>query len=83
MKEEAQPDVVIKSQCDRIIEIVERDGQIDNFRCIHEPPACGSALAFKISEERGWRFRTERRSDKNYIYHVLGKAKPVQLAIAV
>ena len=59
-----------KSQVDRIIEIIERTGRVDNFRCIHERISLRLGARIWDLRQRGWEFRTEERPDKNTVYHV-------------
>ena len=70
-----------RSQCERIIEILERDGQIDNFHAIHA--RISLRLGARIFDLRkiGWEFEVETRPDKNTIYKAVRSPAPKQLAL--
>jgi hypothetical protein len=71
----------MKSQLDRIIEILERDGQIDNFNAIHNRISLRLGARIWDLRQRGWVFRTEERADKNTVYHVVSQPAAKQLAL--
>jgi hypothetical protein len=72
----------MKSQIDRIIEILERDGQIDNFYAIHNRISLRLGARIWDLRQRGWVFRTEEQGDKNTIYHVVSQPAAQQLSLA-
>ncbi len=69
-----------KSQLTRIIEILERDGQIDNFYAIGN--RISLRLGARIWELRraGWEIETDKRPDKNTVYRVIPKPMPLPTA---
>jgi len=69
------------TQTDRIIKILERDGQIDNFFAIHNRVSLRLGARIFDLRQRGWQFKTEERADKNTVYHVLKSPAPKQLAL--
>jgi Helix-turn-helix domain len=69
------------SQLDRIIEILERDGQIDNFYVIHNRISLRLGARIWDLRAAGWVFRTEQREDKNTIYHVISQPAAKQLEL--
>jgi hypothetical protein len=69
------------SQLDPIIAILERDGQIDNFYCIHNRLTLRLGARIWDLKQRGWDFRTEMRDDKNTVYVVITEPAPLQLTI--
>jgi hypothetical protein len=70
------------TQLQRIVAILERDGRIDNFRCIHERISLRLGARIADLKVLGFEFRTERLPDKNYVYYVTAKPKPRQLTLA-
>jgi hypothetical protein len=71
-----------KSQCERIIEILERDGQIDNFHCIHQRISLRLGARIFDLRQAGWEFETDQREDKNTIYRVFRQPAAQQLTLA-
>jgi hypothetical protein len=71
----------MKSQIDRIIEILERDGQIDNFFAIHNRISLRLGARIWDLRQRGWVFRTEEQEDKNTVYHVVRQPAAKQLSL--
>ncbi len=71
-----------KSHVDRIIEIIERDGRIDNFYAIHNRISLRLGARIWDLRQRGYEFRTEERADKNTIYHVTARPGAKQLTLA-
>jgi Helix-turn-helix domain len=70
-----------KTQLDRIIEILERDGQIDNFYAIHNRISLRLGARIWDLRARGYRIETEEKSDKNTIYRLIDTPKPEQLTL--
>ena len=62
----------------RIIEILEHNGQIDNFFCINTRLTIRIAMHIDLLRKAGWKVRTEERPDKNCIYHLVSKPAPKQ-----
>jgi hypothetical protein len=56
-----------KTQLDRIVEILERDGQMDNFYAIHNRISLRLGARIWDLRARGYRIETEEKSDKNTI----------------
>jgi hypothetical protein len=54
-------------QVDRIIEIIERDGRSDNFRCIRDRMSLRLGARIWDLKHRGYKIRTEERPDKNTV----------------
>jgi hypothetical protein len=65
-----------KSQCERIIEILERDGQIDNFYAIHSRISLRLGARIWDLRHQGWEINTEQRDDKNTVYRLIAKPQP-------
>lgn len=59
------------SQTERIIEILEREGQIDNFYCIHNRVTLRLGARIHELRQAGWEIETEQREDKNTVYRVI------------
>lgn len=72
-----------RSQLERIIEILERDGQIDNFYAIHNRISLRLGARVWDLKQLGWQFETNQREDKNTVYRVVRQPAARQLAIAV
>ena len=72
-----------KTQLDRIIEILERDGQIDNFHCIHERISLRLGARIFDLRQQGWDFETDQREDKNTVYRVRAKPPRRTMSLAV
>jgi hypothetical protein len=70
-----------KSQCERIIEILDRDGQIDNFYAIHSRISLRLGARIWDLRAQGWEIETEQRDDKNTVYKVISKPAAKQLAL--
>lgn len=70
-----------KTQQQRIIEILERDGQIDNFYAIHNRISLRLGARIWDLRHMGWEIATEQREDKNTRYIVIRSPKPVQLSL--
>jgi hypothetical protein len=69
------------TQFARTIEILERDGQIDNFCCIHN--RISLRLGARIWDLRaiGYVIETEEQPDKNTIYKLISRPAPQQLSL--
>jgi Helix-turn-helix domain len=70
------------SQLNPIIAILERDGQIDNFQCIHNRLTQRLGARIFDLKQRGWDFRTEMREDKNTVYFATKVPEPQQLTLS-
>jgi hypothetical protein len=70
-----------KTQLARIIEILERDRQIDNLHSIHDRISLRLGARIWDLRQQGWEFRTEERPDKNTVYHVVRAPAAQQLAL--
>jgi hypothetical protein len=70
-----------KTQTDRIIEILERDGQIDNFFAIHNRISLRLGARIWDLRQAGWEFETEQREDKNTVYKVIRAPKAQTLTL--
>jgi hypothetical protein len=71
-----------KRQIDIIADILEREGKIDNFRCIHERISLRLGARIADLKAAGYQFRTERLANKNFVYHLVATPKPQQLTLA-
>jgi hypothetical protein len=71
-----------KTQLEQIVEILLRDGVIDNFHAIHN--RISLRLGARVHELRaaGWVIETEQREDKNTVYRVIRQPMPKQLTLA-
>lgn len=70
------------TQLNRVVEILERDGQIDNFQAIDTRLTLRLAdIIFKL-RGKGWEIRTEELPTKNTVYYVVRQPAPQQLAFA-
>jgi hypothetical protein len=69
-----------RTQLEIIIAILEREGRIDNFRCIHERISLRLGARIWDLRQREYEFRTEERPDKNTVYQAPAKLAPKQLA---
>lgn len=70
-----------KTQLERIIEILERDGQIDNFYAIHSRISLRLGARIWDLRQRGWQFQTDERPDKNTVYRVIRQPAAKQLVL--
>lgn len=70
------------SQVDHIASILEREGRIDNFRCVHERISLRLAARIADLRARGWTIDTREQPDKNTVYVLVSKPAPQQLSIA-
>ena len=70
-----------RTQLERIIEILERDGQIDNFYAIHNRISLRLGARVHELRQAGYVIRTDERPDKNTVYTLVSKPAPKQLAL--
>jgi hypothetical protein len=70
-----------KRQVDIIAGILEREGRIDNFRCIHERISLRLGARIADLKALGFEFRTERLPNKNFVYHLTATPKARQIAL--
>ncbi len=70
-----------KRQVDIIAGILEREGSIDNFRCIHERISLRLGARIADLKAAGYQFRTERLPNKNFVYHLTATPKAQQFAL--
>jgi hypothetical protein len=70
-----------RSQLDRITEILECDGQIDNFYAIHNRISLRLGARIWDLRTAGWEIDTEQREDKNTVYRLISKPAPKQLSL--
>lgn len=68
-------------QIDKIAEILEREGEIDNFRAIHARISLRLGARIWDLRQRGWDIETIELPDKNTIYRLKSKPAPKQLAL--
>jgi hypothetical protein len=71
-----------RTQLERIIEILERDGQIDNFHAIHNRISLRLGARIWDLRAQGWQIETEQRNDKNTMYRVIRQPAAQQLTLA-
>jgi hypothetical protein len=69
------------SQLAPIIAILEKEGRIDNFHCIHNRLTLRLGARIWDLKQKGWEFRTETRPDKNTVYVVTKVPEPAQLTL--
>lgn len=69
------------SQTDRIAVILLRDGQIDNFYCIHNRITLRLAARIYDLKKRGWEFTQEEDEKGNTIYRVTKEPAPEPLQL--
>jgi helix-turn-helix protein len=70
-----------KTQLERIVEILERDGQIDNFHAIHSRISLRLGARIWDLRAQGWVIETEQREDKNTVYRVVRQPEAKQLEL--
>jgi hypothetical protein len=73
--------IAARSLTERIIEILERDGQIDNFYAIHNRISLRLGARIWDLRAQRWEIETEKREDKNTVYKVIRKPAPQQRAL--
>jgi hypothetical protein len=71
----------MNSQLPCIIAILEKEGRIDNFHCIHNRLTLRLGARIFDLKQKGWEFRTETNPDTNTVYVVTKVAGPKQLAL--
>jgi hypothetical protein len=71
-----------RSQLETIVEILERDGQIDNFHCIHERISLRLGARIYDLRKLGREFETDQCEDKNTVYRVIRQPAAQQLTLA-
>jgi Helix-turn-helix domain len=69
------------TQLQRIIDILEGEGQIDNFWAIDTRLTTRLAMHINLLRNRGYGIDTEELSNKNCIYKLIAAPKPEQLAL--
>jgi hypothetical protein len=62
-----------KTQCDRILEILETEGQIDNFRAIGQRISLRLGARIHDLRARGYEIETKELPDKNTVYRLIPK----------
>jgi hypothetical protein len=72
-----------RTQLDRIIEILERDGQIDNFAAIHQRISLRLGARIYDLRQLGWEFDVHTDEHKNTHYKVLAKPRAETLAMSL
>lgn len=70
-----------RTQLERIIEILEREGQIDNFYAIHNRISLRLGARIWDLRAQGWVIETEQREDKNTVYRVISAPQAQQLSL--
>jgi hypothetical protein len=70
-----------RTQLDRIVEILERDGQIDNFFAIHNRISQRLGARIWDLRQQGWEFETIEQPNKNTVYRVVRAPAPKRPAI--
>ena len=70
-----------KTQLQRIIDILEAEGQIDNFFAINTRLTLRLGMHMHLLRQRGYEIKTEELPDRNCIYKLIAAPKPQQLAI--
>ena len=66
------------TQTQHIVEILKRDGQIDNFYAITNKITLRLAARIGELREQGWNILTEKRQDKNTVYVALNQPRSIQ-----
>lgn len=70
----------MKSQTERIADILERERRIDNFAAIHSRLTLRLGARIFDLKAIGYEIRTEQTRDKNTIYWLVAKPKLRQLS---
>jgi hypothetical protein len=63
----------MKTQCEKIAEILDRDGRIDNFYAIHSRLTLRLGARIWDLKNIGYEIRTEQTPEKNTIYWLISK----------
>jgi hypothetical protein len=69
------------SQTDRILDILENEGKVDNFRAIHSRLTLRLGARIHDLRQRGYVITTEELPDKNTVYRLISKPAPRQLTL--
>lgn len=69
-------------QLDRIAQILEREGRIDNFRAIQDRISLRLGARIWDLRSKGWEIETKEQPDKNTVYVLVGKPAPQQMTLA-
>jgi hypothetical protein len=72
----------MNSQLPRIIAVLEREGRIDSFHCIHNRLTLRLGARIWDLKQKGWEFRTETQQYKNTVYAVTKVPEPAQLTLS-
>lgn len=72
-----------KTQLARIAGILEREGSIDNFRCIHERISLRLGARIWDLRDAGWQIETKKLPDKNTRYVLVSPPPAQQLELAI
>lgn len=67
----------------RIIDILEAEGQIDNFSAINTRLTLRLGMHIHLLRQTGYEITTEELPDRNCVYRLVAAPKPQQLAITV
>lgn len=69
------------TQLQRIIDILETDGQIDNFYAINTRLTTRLAMHIRLLRQKGYVITTEELPDRNCVYHLISTPAPKQLEL--
>lgn len=65
-----------KTQLARIIDILESEGSIDNFRAMNTRLTLRLAMHVHLLRSRGYVIETKEMSDKNTVYTLIARPTP-------
>ena len=63
------------------MDILEREGQIDNFYAINTRLTLRLGMHIHLLRQRGYEITTEELPNRNCVYKLIAAPKPEQLAI--
>jgi hypothetical protein len=69
------------SQTDKILEILESEGKIDNFRAIHSRLTLRLGARIWDLRQAGYVITTEELPNKNTIYRLVDRPAPMQMPL--
>lgn len=70
-----------KTQLERIVEVLEREGRIDNFYCIHTQLSLRLGARIYDLRQLGWEFDVEELPSKNTVYKMTKRPAPRPLTL--
>ena len=70
------------TQLQRIIDILEEEGSIDNFRAMNTRLTLRLAMHIHLLRSKGYLIETKELPDKNKVYTLIARPAPKQLTLA-